>query len=62
MPNGLKVYRIRIEGFITEDFGEGSLEPDSWPMDAIVEALGGTVKVDAALVDAIPWESETEGE
>ena len=56
------MYRIRIEGFITEDFGEGSLEPDSWPMDAIVEALGGNVKVDAALVDAIPWESETEGE
>jgi len=62
MPNGLKVYRIRIEGFLVEDFGEDTLEPVDWPMHAIVDALGGDLKLDTTLVDTIPWESETEGE
>jgi len=65
MASGIKVYRVKIEGFITNgDFGGTSIEPDGWPLEEIMKALGRTpdIKVTATLVDTILWESETEGE
>ena len=60
-----RAYRITIEGFITDSvFGENSIEPDGWPLEELMKALGQTpdIKVTATLVDTILWESETEGE
>ena len=65
MTSGIKAYRITIEGFITTaDFSENSIEPDGWPLEELMKALGQTpdIKVTATLVDTIPWESEQEGE
>ena len=40
MASGIKVYRITIEGFITDgDFGGTSIEPDGWPLAEIMKAF-----------------------
>jgi hypothetical protein len=51
----IKVYRVKIEGYITDqDFGGSSnIEPDSWPLEELVKGLGVDVAITATLLDSI---------
>jgi hypothetical protein len=57
----IKMYRMKIEGFLTDqDFGGPgpTVEPDSWPLEEICKALTVDVQITATLVDTIEEEKE----
>jgi hypothetical protein len=60
----IKCYRIRIEGFLTDqDFGGSpEIEPDSWPLEEICKALTVDVSITATLLDEIKDAEEEEKE
>ena len=52
----IKVYRIRLEGYVVaQDFGGSSPEvtPADWGPDQILEAMGADIEVTETLVDTI---------
>ena len=52
----IKVYRVKIEGFVvSQDFGGSGpeLTPGGWPPDQILEAMGADIEVTETLVDTI---------
>ena len=63
----IKVYRVKIEGFVvSQDFGgPGSeLTPADWGPDQILETMGADMQITETLVDTIeeePGESQVSG-
>jgi hypothetical protein len=53
----IKVYRVKIEGYVTyEDFGspmESKITPADWGLENIVEEMGGNYNITETLVDTI---------
>ena len=56
----IKVYRIKIEGYVTDiDFGgEVTVTPADWPIDDLLKAVSERCTVTEALVDTIEDEGE----
>ena len=51
----VKVYRVKIEGYVTDtDFGgENRTTPGDWPIEAVIEAMTGNRTFTETLVDTI---------
>ena len=56
----IKVYRIKIEGYVTDtDFGGDTITtPGDWAIEQIVGAMGVSLTVTETLVDTIKDEDE----
>jgi len=57
----IKVYRIKIEGFVavSDTKDSQSLTPANWPMESILKAMVGEPTITETLVDTI---EDKEGE
>ena len=50
----VKVYRIKIEGYVTDTVGEDTrTTPADWPIASLLEAMSGNRTVTETLVDTI---------